>query len=244
MTDRFSADPSTPSDASRNARPPAILLMGPTAAGKTGLAAHLAKVLPVEIVSVDSAQVYRHLDIGTAKPDRKTLAIAPHHLIDILDPNERYSAARFCEDANEVLADIRSRGNIPLLAGGTMLYFKAWSEGLSALPRADAATRAVIDAEATARGWPAMHAELARVGAEARRRIRLGRRDQVDEVVRHACARRLVRLRRADVHPAIDLRGVDGDDLAAERVGERERERALARRGRAHQQDHGSETFG
>jgi tRNA dimethylallyltransferase len=171
MTDRFSADPSTPSDASRDSRPPAILLMGPTAAGKTGLAAHLAKVLPVEIVSVDSAQVYRHLDIGTAKPDRKTLAIAPHHLIDILDPNERYSAARFCEDANEVLADIRSRGNIPLLAGGTMLYFKALQEGLSHLPPADPNTRLVIDAMAQDSGWAVLHAELERIDAATAARL-------------------------------------------------------------------------
>jgi len=145
--------------------------MGPTASGKTGLAAHLAKVLPVEIVSVDSAQVYRHLDIGTAKPDRKTLAIAPHHLIDILDPNERYSAARFCEDANEVLADIRSRGNIPLLAGGTMLYFKALQEGLSHLPPADPNTRLVIDAMAQDSGWAVLHAELERIDAATAARL-------------------------------------------------------------------------
>jgi tRNA dimethylallyltransferase len=145
--------------------------MGPTAAGKTGLAAHLAKVLPVEIVSVDSAQVYRHLDIGTAKPDRKTLAIAPHHLIDILDPNERYSAAQFCEDANEVLADIRSRGNIPLLAGGTMLYFKALQEGLSHLPPADPNTRLVIDTMAQDSGWAVLHAELERIDAATAARL-------------------------------------------------------------------------
>ena len=171
MTDRFSADQSTPSDTNRDARPPAILLMGPTASGKTGLAAHLAKVLPVEIVSVDSAQVYRHLDIGTAKPDRKTLAIAPHHLIDILDPNERYSAAQFCEDANEVLADIRSRGNIPLLAGGTMLYFKALQEGLSHLPPADPNTRLVIDTMAQDSGWAVLHAELERIDAATAARL-------------------------------------------------------------------------
>jgi tRNA dimethylallyltransferase len=128
-------------------------------------------VLPVEIVSVDSAQVYRHLDIGTAKPDRKTLAIAPHHLIDILDPNERYSAAQFCEDANEVLADIRSRGNIPLLAGGTMLYFKALQEGLSHLPPADPNTRLVIDTMAQDSGWAVLHAELERIDAATAARL-------------------------------------------------------------------------
>lgn len=163
MIDQFAVDQSTPPDTSRDARPPAILLMGPTASGKTGLAAHLATVLPLEIVSVDSAQVYRHLDIGTAKPDPKALAIAPHHLIDILDPNQRYSAAQFCEDANELLADIRSRGNIPLLAGGTMLYFKALQEGLSHLPPADPNTRLVIDTMAQDSGWPVLHAELERI---------------------------------------------------------------------------------
>jgi len=171
MIDQFAVDQSTPSDTRRDARPPAILLMGPTASGKTGLAAHLAKVLPLEIVSVDSAQVYRHLDIGTAKPDRKALAIAPHHLIDILDPDERYSAAQFCEDANEVLADIRSRGNIPLLAGGTMLYFKALQEGLSHLPPADPNTRLVIDTMAQDSGWPVLHAELERIDAATAARL-------------------------------------------------------------------------
>jgi tRNA dimethylallyltransferase len=171
MIDPFAVDQAAPSDTSRDARPPAILLMGPTASGKTGLAAHLAKVLPVEIVSVDSAQVYRHLDIGTAKPDRKTLAIAPYHLIDILDPNERYSAAQFCEDANEVLADIRGRGNIPLLTGGTMLYFKALQEGLSHLPPADPNTRLVIDTMAQDSGWAVLHAELERIDAATAARL-------------------------------------------------------------------------
>ena len=171
MTDRPAADRSAPRDTGPDARPPAILLMGPTASGKTGLASHLASVLPVEIVSVDSAQVYRHLDIGTAKPDRKALARAPHHLIDILDPNERYSAAQFCEDANEVLADIRGRGNIPLLAGGTMLYFKALQEGLSHLPPADPNTRLVIDTMAQDSGWAVLHAELERIDAATAARL-------------------------------------------------------------------------
>jgi tRNA dimethylallyltransferase len=143
--------------------PPALLLMGPTGSGKTGLAVRLAARLPVEIVSVDSAQVYRHMDIGTAKPGRDTLAAAPHHLIDILDPGERYSAARFCEDANEVLAEIRGRGNIPLLTGGTMLYFRALQEGLSQLPPADSDIRLVIDTMAEDSGWPVLHAELERI---------------------------------------------------------------------------------
>jgi len=126
-------------------RPPAVLLMGPTASGKTSLAVELTQRFPFEIINVDSVQVYRYLDIGTAKPSRVTIAKAPHHLIDILDPTERYSAAQFCEDANALLAEISARGNVPLLTGGTMLYFKTLIEGLSNLPAADANTRLVID---------------------------------------------------------------------------------------------------
>jgi tRNA dimethylallyltransferase len=144
-------------------RPPVILLMGPTASGKSAVAVRLAARFRLEIVSVDSAQVYRHMDIGTAKPVSNMLATAPHHLIDMLDPCDRYSAARFCEDANQVLAEIHARGSIPLLAGGTMLYFKALKEGLSQLPAADAQTRLVIDTMAETSGWPALHAELQRI---------------------------------------------------------------------------------
>ena len=142
--------------------PPAILLMGPTASGKTALALELATRFPLEIVSVDSATVFRDMDIGTAKPDRATLARFPHHLIDIVSPEERYSAARFRADALQAMADITARGKVPLLAGGTMLYFKALREGLADLPPADAAMRAAIDAEAATQGWPTLHAELAR----------------------------------------------------------------------------------
>lgn len=141
----------------------AVLLMGPTATGKSALAVALAEALDGEIVTVDSAQVYRGMDVGTAKPDAATRARVPHHLIDLIDPTESYSAARFCRDASDAMAAIRSRGRLPILAGGTMLYFKALTEGLSALPRADPATRAAIDAEATRSGWPAMHAQLALV---------------------------------------------------------------------------------
>lgn len=143
--------------------PPAILLMGPTASGKTAAALDLATCFPVEIVSVDSAQVFRDMDVGTAKPDRATLERFPHHLIDLVTPEERYSAARFCEDALRVMAEIAARGNVPLLVGGTMLYFKALRSGLADLPQADAGLRAAIDAEARAHGWPALHAELARL---------------------------------------------------------------------------------
>jgi tRNA dimethylallyltransferase len=142
---------------------PAVLLMGPTASGKTALALDLAARLPVEIVSVDSAQVYRGMDIGTAKPDGETRARVRHHLLDLIDPDEAYSAARFRIDALAAIADIRARGRIPLLVGGTMLYFKALREGLSDLPPANAAVRARLDARAADDGWPALHAELARL---------------------------------------------------------------------------------
>jgi len=142
---------------------PAVLLMGPTGCGKSALAMALAERFPVEIVSVDSAQVYRGMDIGTAKPDAAARARVPHHLIDVIDPVETYSAARFRTDAIRAIAGIRSRGAVPLLVGGTMLYFKALREGLSALPAADPAVRARLDARAATEGWPALHAELARV---------------------------------------------------------------------------------
>jgi tRNA dimethylallyltransferase len=127
--------------------PPAIFLLGPTASGKTGVAVELVQRLPVELISVDSALVFRDMDIGTAKPDAATLARAPHHLIDIIDPTEAYSAAAFRRDALRLMADITARGKIPLLVGGTMLYFKALREGLSPLPQADPEMRAELDAE-------------------------------------------------------------------------------------------------
>jgi tRNA dimethylallyltransferase len=142
-------------------KPPAIFLMGPTASGKTGAAVALMSKLPVEIISVDSALVFKDMNIGTAKPDASTLAIAPHHLIDIIDPTSAYSAANFRSDALRLMADITARGKIPLLVGGTMLYFKALQEGLSGLPEADPTIRARLDARAALIGWPAMHAKLA-----------------------------------------------------------------------------------
>src|SRR6185437_7700322 len=139
---------------------PTVLLMGPTAAGKSAVALALAARFGGEIVSADSAQVYRGMDIGTAKPDAATRAKIPHHLLDLIDPVDAYSAARFASDAAAAIADIRARGRLPIVAGGTMLYFKALREGLSALPHADAVVRAEIDARAAKLGWPAMHAEL------------------------------------------------------------------------------------
>ena len=143
--------------------PPAILLMGPTASGKTAVALWLAERFPVELISVDSAQVFRDMDIGTAKPDAATLERFPHRLINLISPEEAYSAARFRHDALEVMTDITSRGRIPLLVGGTMLYCKALLEGLAELPQANPEIRAEIDAKAAAHGWPAVHAELAKV---------------------------------------------------------------------------------
>lgn len=153
------------------ALPPAIFLMGPTASGKTAAAVDLAQRLPVELISVDSALVYRDMNIGTAKPDAATLALAPHHLIDIIDPTESYSAAQFRADALGLMADITARGRIPLLVGGTMLYFNALQHGLHDLPPADAAVRAKIDAEAAAHGWPHLHARLAQLDPIAAARL-------------------------------------------------------------------------
>jgi tRNA dimethylallyltransferase len=137
--------------------------MGPTASGKTALAVSLVERFPLEIISVDSALVYRGMNIGTAKPDAATRARAPHHLLDIRDPTEAYSAAAFCDDARRLMADIVARGRVPLLVGGTMLYFRALLQGLDDLPRADAALRKQLEAEAALRGWPALHAELTAV---------------------------------------------------------------------------------
>ena len=151
--------------------PPAIFLMGPTASGKTGAAVVLYSKLPVEIISVDSALVFRDMNIGTAKPDAETLALAPHYLIDIIDPTSAYSAANFRSDALRLMAEITARGKVPLLVGGTMLYFKALEGGLSGLPEANTEVRASLDAEAEKIGWPAMHAKLALIDAETAARL-------------------------------------------------------------------------
>ena len=162
------------SDPARARLPAAVLLMGPTAAGKSALALEIARRFPVEIVSVDSAQVYRGMDVGTAKPAPAERAAVAHHLIDIIDPDQSYSAAQFRAEALRLMGEIAARGRTPLLAGGTMLYFKALREGLSNLPQADAAVRAALEAEAARRGWPALHAELARIDPVAAARIKPG----------------------------------------------------------------------
>jgi tRNA dimethylallyltransferase len=141
--------------------PRAVCLAGPTAAGKTAVALAFARLRPVEVISVDSALVYRGLDIATAKPSPAERAAVPHHLIDLLDPTEAYSAARFAADAGRLIDEIHARGRLPLLVGGTMLYLKALRDGLHAMPEADPAIRAAIDERAAERGWPALHAELA-----------------------------------------------------------------------------------
>ncbi len=141
----------------------AVLLLGPTACGKSALAMALAEVVPLEIVSIDSAQVYRSLNIGTAKPSTPERAQVPHHLIDIRDPAEPYSVAEFVGDAQRAIGEIRARGRLPLLVGGTMLYARALRGGLSDLPAADAAVRARLEAQAHELGWPALHARLALV---------------------------------------------------------------------------------
>ena len=146
---------------SQTKKPMAVAIMGPTASGKTAAALAIAKTRPVEIISVDSALVYREMDIGTAKPSPEELAAVPHHLIDIIDPLEAYSVMQFREDAIRLVAEISSRGALPLLVGGTMMSFKGLLESLDDLPTADQAVRAAIEEEAARVGWPAMHAKLA-----------------------------------------------------------------------------------
>jgi len=140
-----------------------LALVGPTASGKTAAALALAEYCPIEIISVDSALVYRDMDIGTAKPSRQELALVPHHLINIRDPSQAYSAAEFVRDAQELIRDIQSRGKHPLLVGGTMLYLKALRDGIDDLPVAHPDIRAAIEVQALAHGWATLHAELAQV---------------------------------------------------------------------------------
>lgn len=151
--------------------PIALCIAGPTAAGKTALALDIAERVPVEIISVDSAMVYRGLDIGTAKPSRQVLAAVPHHLIDIREPQEGYSAGEFRRDALALIEQIHTAGRLPLLVGGTLLYFRALMRGLAPLPAADPDLRAALDARGEDEGWPALHAELAKVDPAAAARI-------------------------------------------------------------------------
>jgi tRNA dimethylallyltransferase len=152
-------------------KPLAVAIMGPTASGKTASALAIAERIPSEIISVDSALVYRGMDIGTAKPTREELAAVPHHLIDIIDPLDSYSVAQFRKDTLRLVEEINARGKLPLLVGGTMLYFKGLADGLDDLPSADPAVRAALDEEAARLGWPAMHARLAAVDPETAARL-------------------------------------------------------------------------
>lgn len=157
--------------------------MGPTASGKSALAMKLAEHFPVEIISVDSAQVYRDMNVGTAKPDHEDRARVPHHLIDILAPTARYSAAQFARDAGRLIAEIRGRGKLPLLVGGTMLYFKALTQGLNDLPAANPAVRAAIDARAAEHGWPRLHEELAAVDPVTAARLQPADRQRIQRAL-------------------------------------------------------------
>ena len=168
----------------KNASPPLVLcLMGPTASGKTSTAVQLVERLPVEIVSVDSAMVYRYMNIGTAKPDPGTLAAAPHRLIDIRDPEQPYSAGEFVRDAAREIDEILAAGRIPLLVGGTMLYFRALIDGIAELPEADSTVRAALDRDADERGWPALHAELADIDPAAAGRIAPNDRQRIQRAL-------------------------------------------------------------
>ncbi|NKC17532.1 tRNA (adenosine(37)-N6)-dimethylallyltransferase MiaA [Pseudoalteromonas sp. S4498] len=150
---------------------PVITLMGPTAAGKTALAIELCQALNTEIISVDSALVYKGMDIGTAKPSAQEQAKAPHHLIDIIDPAQSYSVAEFRADAIKLIDDFHQRGKVPILVGGTMMYFKGLIEGLSPLPEADVEIRAILEREAEQKGWPALHQQLKEIDPEAAAKI-------------------------------------------------------------------------
>jgi len=181
--------------------------MGPTGAGKTDLALRLADSLPVEIVSVDSAMVYRGMNIGTGKPPSAVLQRHPHHLVDILDPSEPYSAGRFVRDARAAIEGIHARGRLPLLVGGTMLYFRALRRGLADMPSADEAVRRDIDAQASQVGWPALHARLAQIDPQAAQRIqpRDAQRIQRALEVHRLTGRTLSELQAATVPPAANL---------------------------------------
>ena len=157
--------------------------MGPTASGKTNLAIALAQELPLEIISVDSAMIYKGMDIGTAKPTADELAKAPHHLLDILDPSEHYSAGQFVTDAKKLITDIHARGKIPFFVGGTMLYFKALSQGIATLPERDSKIRAKIEAEALEHGWPHLHTKLAQIDPAAAAKIKPNDKQRIERAL-------------------------------------------------------------
>ena len=185
-------------------------LLGPTASGKSALAVQLAEKLPVEIVSMDSALVYRGMDIGTAKPGAALRAQVPHHLIDIIGPDQSYSAGRWREDAIACIQEVFSRKSIPLLVGGTMLYYRALTAGLDELPQADARVRGALDAEAARRGWPALHAELEKVDPKTAQRIAPNDSQRIQ---------RALEVWRITGKPLSELQGVARKDLPFELKG-------------------------
>ena len=190
---------------------PLILLMGPTGAGKSDVALAIAADKAVEIVSVDSAMVYRGMDLGTAKPSAATRRTVPHHLVDIRDPTQRYSAGEFIDDARAAAEAIWARGRVPLLVGGTMLYFHTLTAGLAALPAADLAVRAGIDAEAAQRGWAAMHEELRRVDPVAAARIHVNDPQRIQRALEvfRLCHTGISELQQARVSAFADARVVE-----------------------------------
>jgi tRNA dimethylallyltransferase len=189
-------------------RLPVFLLSGPTGAGKTDWAIRLAESAPVEIVSVDSALVYQGLDVGTAKPAREVRVRIPHHLIDICDAAENYSAGRFVSDALECIRDIHARRRAPLLVGGTMLYLRSLLDGLAALPQASPELRRELDARAAALGWPALHAELARLDPAAAARIAPNDAQRIQRALEvcHATGQPISELQRATASPLAPFR--------------------------------------
>ena len=190
--------------------PDAIMLLGPTASGKSAIAMSLVERFEIEIISVDSALVYRGMDIGTAKPTPTELAAVPHHLINLIDPGESYSAASFVRDARQLIGEIRGRGRLPLLVGGTMLYARALATGLDDLPAADPATRAALDDEAAQLGWPAMHARLATIDPQTASRLEPGDSQRIQRALEiHALSGRpmseLIGARRAHSDAPLEL---------------------------------------
>ncbi len=185
---------------------PVLILTGPTGSGKSDWALRLAQQLPVEIIAVDSAQVFRGMDVGTAKPGPEARAAVPHHLLDILDPAQTYSAGQFAQDAVALIGQIRARGNIPLLVGGTMLYLRALRYGLARLPRASPQIRRAIDAAAAEQGWPALHAELASLDPQAAQRIHPNDAQRIQRAL-EVCRVTGQRLSELQLHSPVVLQG-------------------------------------
>jgi tRNA dimethylallyltransferase len=199
--------------------PHPLILTGPTASGKSAVALALAERVPLEIISVDSALVYRGMDVGTAKPSATERAAVPHHLIDIRDPRESYSAAEFMRDARRLMQEIRARGRLPLLVGGTMLYIKALLHGLDDLPAADPALRARLEQQAAERGWPALHAELARVDPATAARLAPGASQRIQRALEvwHLTGTPISRLhatKKEVAQPAIPIFSIEPQDRA------------------------------